>query len=321
MRKQRLATAAFAGVTVLQAGIAVAQVASQPIRIVFPFAPGGVGDTIARLMGEHLREGTGKPVIVENRTGAAGRLGVQTVKSAAPDGMTLLLTPIAPISIYPIFYKNLGYDPFKDLEPITQVVSFEFGLASAKKIPAASLKELVDWLKINKNEQSYGTPGAGTLPYFFALQFNKAAGLDLRHVSYKGSAAAVQDLVSGHLPLVFTTASDFTSHHKAGSVRVLATSQKQTFMPGVPTFKDAGFNIQGNGWYAMYAPAKTDAALLDNYAKLLADGARSSSTSAKLLAAGLTPTGTTRTELARIQKADFDLWSPIIKESGFTPDQ
>lgn len=306
---------------VLAAGPARAQVGEQPIRIIFPFAAGGVGDVLGRIMAEHLRAALNRPAIIENRTGAAGRLGVQAVKAAAPNGSVLLLTPIAPISIYPHFYPQLEYEPFTDLEPLSQLVTFEFALAVAKRVPATSLAELVAWLKAHPNEQSFATPGPGTLPYFFALQFGKTAGLSLSHVSYRGSAAAVQDLIAGQIPLVVTSTSDFAEPHKAGLIRVLATSEPQPFIPGIATFREAGFDMRGNGWYGMYAPARTPPALLDQLSQALANGVNAPETKARLIGMGFQPTGTTRARLAEIQKADSEFWKPIIVASGFRPQQ
>ena len=300
---------------------AQAQVGEQPIRIIFPFAAGGVGDVLGRIMAEHLRAAINKPVILENRTGAAGRIGVQAVKAAPPNGMVLLLTPIAPISVYPHFYNRLEYDPFTDFEPLSQLATFEFALAVAKRVPAGTLEELVAWLTANPKEQSFGTPGAGTLPYFFALQFGEKSGLKLTHAIYRGSAAAVADLVAGQIPFVVTSTSDFIEQHRAGLVRVLATSEKQPFIAGIPTFEESGFAIRGNSWYAMYAPAKTPAAILDQYSGILAAGVNTPETRQRLVAMGFQPTGTTRARLAEIQQADSEFWRPIIKASGFLPQQ
>jgi len=311
----RLATGVFAGGSVP----ARAQVGEQPIRIIFPFAAGGTGDVLGRIMAEHLRAAVHKPAIVENRTGAAGRLGMQAVKAAPANGSVLLLTPIAPIAVYPHFYPQLDYDPFTDFEPLSQLATFEFALAVAKRVPAGSLRDLVSWLHANPKEQSFATPGAGTLPYFLALRFAKVSQLDLAHASYRGSAAAVQDLVAGQIPLVVTTTSDLVEPHKAGLVRVLATSEKQPFIPGVPTFQEAGFDMRGNGWYAMYAPARTPVAVLEQYSRALADGVGTPDTRQRLLAMGLQPTGTSRARLAEIQKADSELWRPLIAASGFKP--
>src|SRR5439155_14164246 len=146
-----------------------------------------------------------------------------------------------------------------DFLPVAQVASFDFAIAVGPQVPAKTLKELVDWVKANPTQGSYGTPAAGTLPHFFAVSFARTAGLDLRHVSYRGSAAALTDLVGGQIPIVVTTTSDLLEQHKAGRIRVLATSdaQRSPFLPDVPTFKEAGYDIQGSGWYGIFAPAKT----------------------------------------------------------------
>lgn len=300
-----------------------AQVGLEPIRIIFPFAAGGSGDTLARLLAEHLRVALAVPVIVENRTGAQGRIGVQAVKAAVPDGKTILLTPVAPMSVYEHVYKSLGYDPIADFEPLSQVATFDFALAVGPQVPAKSLKELVDWIKANPTQGSYGIPAAGSLPHFFGVMFGKTAGLDLRHVGYRGSAAALIDLVAGQLPIVVTTTSDLLEQHKAGRIRVLATSDKvrSPFLPDIPTFNEAGYDIVGSGWYGFFAPAKIPRETMEKLSATLAAGVRSPHIKERLLAAGLQPTGTTSTELGRILKADSELWAPAVRASSFTPEQ
>src|SRR6185503_81728 len=201
----------------------------------------------ARLIAEHLRVALDQPVIVENRAGAQGRIGVQAVKAAAADGKTLLLAPVA------------------------QVATFDFAIAVGPQVPAKTLRELVDWVKANPTQGSYGTPAAGTLPHFFAVSFAKAAGLDLRHVGYRGSAGALTDLVAGQVPIVVTTTSDLLEQHKAQRIRVLATSDtlRSPFLPDIVTFREAGFNIEGTGWYGLFAPAKTPAAAINRLSKAI----------------------------------------------------
>jgi tripartite-type tricarboxylate transporter receptor subunit TctC len=302
---------------------ACAQIGSEPIRMIFPFAAGGSGDTLARLLAEHLRVALGVPVIVENRTGAQGRIGVQAVKAAAPNGKTLLLTPVAPMSVYQHVYKSLAYDPIADFEPLSQVATFDFALAIGPQVPAKSLKELVDWVKANPAQGSYGIPAAGSLPHFFGVLFGKTAGLDLRHVGYRGSAAVLIDLVAGQLPIVVTTTADLLEQHKAARIRVLATSdqQRSSFLPNIPTFKEAGYDIAGTGWYGVFAPAKTPSETAEKLSSALVAGVRSPHIKERLLAVGLQPTGTTGAELGRIQMADSELWAPAVKASGFTPEQ
>jgi tripartite-type tricarboxylate transporter receptor subunit TctC len=309
---------------VASAAIAVPSArAQEPVRIVFPFAAGGSGDALARHIAEGVRVSLGQAAIVENRTGAQGRLGVQAVKAAAPDGKTILLTPVAPMSVYQHVYKTLAYDPVADFEPVSQVATFDFAIAVGPQVPVGSLKELVAWVKANPALGNYGTPAAGTLPHFFAVSFAKAAGLDLRHVGYRGSAAALTDLIGGQISIVVTTTSDLLEPHKAGRIKVLATSDtgRSPFLPDVPTFKEAGYDIVGTGWYGVFAPAKTPADIVDKLSRTVAAAVQSAPVKEKLLAFGLVPTGTSPAELARIQKADSALWAPAVKASGYTPEQ
>jgi tripartite-type tricarboxylate transporter receptor subunit TctC len=308
---------------VLPAATLRAQLLEQPIKIIFPFAAGGSGDALSRLIGEKMQAALGRPVIVEDRTGAAGRLGVAAVKAAAPDGYTLLLTPVAPISIYPLVYPKLDYDPFNDFAPISQLGTFDFGLAVGQQIEAKTLKQLVDWLKANPNKANFAIPAAGSLPHFLGAMFGRAAKLDLHHVPYRGSAAALADVVAGHVPMIVTTTADLVQMAKAGRVRVLATSDKQrsTFLPDVPTFREAGFDLVATGWYGMFAPAKTPPDVIARYNKVIVDAVRSSDVKDRMLAFGLQPTGTTAAEFTHTVKADSENWAPAVKASGFSPEQ
>lgn len=298
---------------------AQAQIGEQPIRIVFPFGAGGSGDALSRLIAEKLRAGLNRPVIVENRSGAAGRIGVQAVKSAAPDGMTLLLTPIAPVAVYQHVYKSLGYDPLTDLDSVAQIGTFDFGIAVGPKVPVKSLKELVAWAKANPNEANYATPGAGTLPHFLAVLFGQRAGLDLRHVSYRGSAPALTDLVGGQLPMIVTTLSDMTEMHKAGRIKVLAVSgaKRSQFMPEVPTLAEEGYDLNATGWYGLFVPAKTPPDFIEKVNRIVVDAIKSPDVSGRMLTMGLQPTGTSAAEMAAIQKRDSAFWAPAVQASGF----
>ncbi len=314
---------AFAAMLAVAAVPAFAQTAEQTVRIVFPFTAGGSGDALARLIAEHLRTALKQPVIVENRTGAQGRLGVQAVKAAAPDGNTILLTPVAPMSVYQHVYKALAYDPVADFAPVSQVATFDFALAVGPQVPAASLKELIAWVQANPAQGSYGTPGAGTLPHFLAVSFAKATALDLRHVGYRGSAAALTDLVAGQVPMLVTTTADVLEAHKGGRIKVLATSDaaRSPFLPQVPTLKEAGFDLVASGWYGVFVPAGTPADVVARLSAATAAAVQTPQVKERLLAFGLVPTGTSAVELGRIQKADSELWAPAVKASGFTPEQ
>lgn len=323
MDRRMLLRGAALGAATVASHPALAQFGEQPIRIIFAFTAGGSGDAVARLIAEHMRVALNHPVIVENRTGAQGKLGTQAVKTAAPDGKTILFTPVAPMSVYQLVYKSLGYDPVADFVPLSQAATFDFSLAVGPQVPAKTLKELVAWVKANPKQGNYGTPAAGTLPHFFGVSFAKAAGLDLRHVGYRGSAAAMTDLMGGQISMVMTTTADVLTQHKAGRVRVLATSgaQRSPFLPDIPTFKEAGYDIVGEGWYGMFAPAKTPPETVAKLSAAIADAVHVPAVKERLLTFGLVPTGTTNAELGRIQKADTALWAPAVKASGYKPEQ
>ena len=313
----KLAVPALAG---LMPGRALAQIVEQPVRIIFPFAAGGSGDGLARLVADKMRIALGRPVVVEDRTGGGGRIGVMAVRNAAPDGNTLLITPIAPVVLFQHEYKNLGYDPLVDFAPVSQLTTFDFALAVGPQVPARSLEELVAWVKADAARAAFGTPGIGNLPHFLGVLFGHAIGVDMRPVPYRGSSVAVADLMAGQIPIVVTTLSDLVAQHKAGSVRILASTDKarSPFTPEVPTFREEGYDIEGTAWYGAFAPAKTPAATIDRLSKVMADAVRAPDVRERLHAFGLVPTGTTAAELAAIQKADSERWAAAIKISGFT---
>jgi tripartite-type tricarboxylate transporter receptor subunit TctC len=298
-----------------------AQIGEQPIRIIFPYAAGGSGDALARLIADKMQAGLNRPVIVENRTGAGGRIGVNDVKNAPPDGNTLLLTPIAPMSIYPNVYAKLDYDPIKDFAAIAQLGTFDLGIAVGPQVEAKTLKELINWAKTHPGEANFAVPGAGALPHFLGILFARKAGIDMRAVPYRGSAAGLADVMAGHIAMIVTTTSDLVQMHKAGRIRILATSDKarSPFLPDVPTFREAGYDVVGTGWYGMFAPAKTPPDIIARYNALVLAAVKSPELKDKMLAFGLQPTGTSADEFAKIVQADLAFWGPPIKASGFTP--
>jgi len=318
-RRQLLRSALFSAFTFLPS-LAASQPSDQPVRIVFPFAVGSSGDILARVIAETLGVGLNRAVIVENKTGAAGLIGIRAVKDAAADGTTLLIAPIAPMSVYQHVYKSLPYDPIKDFQPIAQIATFDFGVAVGPQVPARSVGELVTWLQANPAQANYGTPAAGTLPHFFAVLFGSAAGLNLQHIPFRGGAAALTALMGGQIPIVFTSTDSLTELHKAGRIRVLATSDKERspFLPEVPTFQEAGYNIEGRGWFGVFAPAGTPAATVERLNKLIVSAIQAPDVRKRILALGLQPTGTSAAAFAAIQRADSELWAPAVKASGFT---
>lgn len=302
--------------------VAHAQV-GQPVRIVMPYAAGSVGDAVARLIAESIRSALGTAVIVDNKTGASGRIGVHAVKMAPPDGSALLFTPIAPMAIFPSVYNHLDYDPVVDFTPISQLATFDFGLAVGPAVPAKTLRELVVWVKGHPSEASFATPGAGTLPHFCAVLLAKAAGIEFVHVPYKGNPPALADLIGGHIPMFVTSTQDLVEAHKSGRIRVLATSgsHRSPMLPDVPTFVEAGYDIETTGWYGLYAPAGTPVSVTDRINAMVVSAVRTAAIKERMLAMGLIPTGTSGAELAAIQKRDAAFWAPAVHSSGFKADE
>lgn len=295
----------------------------QPIRIIFPFSAGGPTDAMTRLIADQLRVSLGRAVLIENKTGGAGRIAVQAVKDAEPDGTTLLIAPLASISLLPILYPRLGYNPLEDLKPISQIAIFDIAIAAGPQTPANSLPELVAWLKANPQHAAFGSPGAGTVAHFAGVEFGRVSNLELRHVAYRGTPAGMPDLLAGRVPVFIAAATEFHEQHKAGRIRMLATSSatRSPFTPDVPTFSEAGFAFQSTSWWAMYAPSRTPADVVERLSQAVVAVVQAPDVKARILALGLEPTGTTSAALDRIQRADFELWGPIVKASGFTPEQ
>ena len=186
-----------------------------------------------------------------------------------------------------------------------------------------TLKDLVAWAKANPTEANYAIPGAGTLPHFLGVMFARAAMIDARAVPYRGSAEGVADVIAGQIPMIVTTTADLVQMHKAGRIRVLATSDKErsSFLPEVPTLREAGYDLVATGWYGMFAPVKTPPDVIDRLNKLIVAAVQSSDLKDRLLAFGLQPTGTAAADFAKTVRAASELWAPAVKASGFKPEE
>ena len=274
----------------------------EQVKIVNGFPAGGTADVTSRRIGDKLAgsaytRGMG---VVENKTGAAGRIAVEAVKNAAPDGATLLLTPYSMMSIYPHIYSKLSYDPFKDFVPVCLGSMLSHGLAVGPMVPASvrTVNDYLAWARANPKDANYGSPAAGSTPHFLGALMGLSQNVDLKHVPYRGSVPGVADMIGGQLASMVTPHGDFIANHKAGKIRILATSGKtrSPFVPEVPT---AVVNA---------ANAAINAALK---VKMVIDS---------LAVSGLTPLGGTPDDMARDMKRQYDHWGPIVKRIGFTAE-
>jgi tripartite-type tricarboxylate transporter receptor subunit TctC len=286
-----------------------------------PVPAGGTSDLVARLIADRLREDLGRPVVVENKPGATGRVAIAAFKSAAPDGTTLLFAPIALPVIGPLVFKDPGYDPAKDWAPVGQVARYEFAFAVGADHPARTVPEFVAWAKVNLPRASVGNPGAGSLPHFLGVMIGRAADIELVHVAYKGVAPLEAELMSAQIAAGISALSDLAPLHRAGKLRILATSgaARAPLLPEVPTFGEQGFpGIEAVGWHGVYAPAGTPPPVIDQLSRTIVAALQTPALQQKFVALGLEPTGTTPQMLAAIMAADTARWRPIVKASGFT---
>lgn len=303
----------------LIASAAAAQ--DKTIKFLVGFPAGAGLDAMTRLVADKMRVSLGQTVVVENRPGAAGQIAMSALKAAAPDGQTLVMTPLVTIVTAPHVFPKLPYDAFADFTPVAHTADFLFAFGLGPNVPAKSLAEFIALVKKEPRHGNYASAGAGSLPHFFSILFAQTAGLNMTHIPYKGTAPALTDLVGGQISSFMGTVSDMATHHKAGKLRIVATSgaARARTAPDAPTFKELGFNIEGAGWYAAYAPAKTPKETVDRLSKAIVDAIRSPDVKERLEALGMEPTGLGPEELARIHKSDYDKWGPVIKASGFKP--
>ncbi|MBN9486087.1 MAG: ABC transporter substrate-binding protein [Alphaproteobacteria bacterium] len=293
-----------------------------PLRIVLGFPPGASSDTVTRLIADKMRVSLGRSVVVENKPGAGGIVANMAVKAAAPDGNTLLMTPLATMVAYPHSYSRLEYDPFKDYVPVAHVAAFQLAFGVAAEVPAKSLADYVALAKKGGAYANFASAAVGSLPHFFGLLFAKTAGVQLVHVPYKGTASVLQALVSGEIPAAVLPISDLGTLARSGKARVLASSgaKRSPQYPEVPTFKESGYEIEGSAWYALFAPAGTPAEIVATLSKAAIAAAQAPDLRQRLDPLGMEATGLGPSELANIMKADDARWGPVIRASGFKAD-
>jgi len=294
------------------------------LRIVYGYPPGSVGDLLTRLVAEGMRGSLGVNVVVENKTGAVGIVATESVKNAPPDGSTLLLSPLAPFVAFPHSHGSaVRYDPFKDFEPVAHVSNFQLALLVNADLPARSVAEFAALVRKDPKAGDYASAAAGSLPHYLGVMFARDAGLEMTHVPYKGSAPALQALAGGEVKAGFFVLADALSLARSGKARLLAVAgaKRAPIAPEAPTFTELGYKLEASAWYALFAPAKTPKDLLERQAKAAIGAVQAPEVRKRLEDMGLEPTGLGPAELARIVRADYDKWGPIIRASGFKPTQ
>jgi tripartite-type tricarboxylate transporter receptor subunit TctC len=317
--------AGVGGSVALDVGRAQAEAAypSRTIKMIVPYPAGGTTDLLGRLVAEQIKSGLGATVIVENKPGAATTLGAEQVAQAAPDGYTLLMATSTTLAINKALYKKLPYDPLKDFAPVALVAAVPFALIVNPQLPAGTLAQFIAYAKATPG-LAYGSAGNGSPHHLGAEMLKSAAGIDIRHVPYRGSMPAMFDVIAGHIAFMVVDLQPALQQIREGKVRVLGvtTLQRVAAAPEIPTLTESGLpGFELVAWQGVVAPAGTRRAIIDQLAgqigRLLADPA----THDKLDAMALEPlAGSTPDSFAAYLRTEVDRWATIVKNSGAEPE-
>lgn len=288
----------------------------KPVRLVVTSPPGGSQDFLARLLAQALTPALGQQVVVDNRTGASGVIGIDFVARAAPDGYTLLLGAAGPIAIVPALKSNLPFDPLRDFAPITMVASGPFAVVVHPSVPAKSLKELIAIARAKPRSLNYGSSGAGASPHLAAELLKSMAQIDLVHIPYKGVGPALTDLIGGQIDLMFADVHLVLPHARAGKLRALAVTSRSrsAVMPGAPTMSEAGVPGYAAGtWFGMLAPAATSPEIVARLNGEIGKILGSASLRERLSTQGIEPHASTPGEFGAHLKSEIEKWRRVVK--------
>jgi len=292
---------------------------SRPVRLVVPFTPGGSTDILARAIGQKVAEAWGQPVVIENKPGAGGNVGVELVAKSAPDGYTIVMGHIGTFAANPALYKALPYDPIRDFAPITLVAMVPNVLVVGPAVESRTLADLIALAKANPGKLDYGSGGNGSAAHLATEYFKLRTGVSLQHVPYKGTGPAIADLLGGQIGLMITGALPLMQHIKSGKLRALAVASptRLSILPDVPTVAESGYpGFAAVQWYGLFAPAATPK---DVVAKIHRDAVRALKDPAvaeRLASEGAEPVGDTPEHFGAFVRSEIALWGKVIRESG-----
>lgn len=288
-------------------------------KIIFPFAAGGSGDTLCRLLAQQISGLLDRTILVEERNGGDGLIGIRSVKLAKPDGATILVTTGPTMYLLPMVETTPSFDREKDFVPVSLLVRFEFCVATSPMVGAKDFKELVAWLKANPDKANFGVPSNGTIPHFTGSRLEEMLGIRLTRVAYRGTTPIINDLLGGHLPFAIVTLADAITQHRAGGIKILAVNSpaRSPFLPDIPTLRENGIDLAYDSWYGMWLPAGSSTDFAAKLSSAAAAALAKPEVKDKLLAIGLIPVGSTPTELEKELAANTAFWQPIVKATGY----
>ena len=288
-------------------------------RIIFPFAAGGSGDTLCRLLAQHISQPLDRTIIVEDRNGGDGLIGIKSVKGANPDGTTILVTTGPTMFLLPMVETKPSFDRDKDFMPVSLLTRFEFCVAIGPAVDAKDFAGLVAWLKANPAKATFGVPSNGTIPHFAGSRLEAILKIPLTRVAYRGTTPIINDLLGGHLPFAVITAADAIPQHRSGGIKILAVSSeaRSPLLPDVPTLKESGIDLVAGAWYGMWLPAGSLLEFARQLSAAVAAALAKPEVKEKLLAIGLIPVGSTPEGLTQELAANIAFWQPIVKATGY----
>jgi tripartite-type tricarboxylate transporter receptor subunit TctC len=321
MSYQRLLVPFFA-IVFLAAGVPYAAAQDYPTRtvtIIVPFTPAGSTDILGRMAAAELEARLGRSFVVENRPGAGQQIGVNAVAKAAPDGYTLLVATSSAMAINPTLYKKISYDPVKDFQPIAMLAHLPFILVVNNDLPVKSVAELVKYAKDNPGKLSFGSGGVGASHHLYGELFKSLTGTDMTHVPYKGTVPALNDLIAGHIQVLFADAPPVLPQIKGGKVRALAvtTGKRIPIAPDIPTIAETVPSFDSAPWQMLSAPSGTPAPVIDMLHKRMTAYVASPQGQKKLMDMGLVPGASmSPAELAKFVAREVDAWGQVVQKAG-----
>ena len=323
MRRFFAATAVFFAAAVSVGSAVAAEYPTRTIRLICPYAAGGLTDILARMLAKRLSERLGQPVVVENRTGAGGILGVEAAAKAAPDGYTIALFSQGLASVNASLYKDLSYDTLKDFVPLSLVTTFSMVLVGNPDSRPATMADFVTMARANPGKLNYGSAGNASTSHLAMELLKDQLGIDVMHVPYKGESAAFSEVMGGRLSVMFTTLGGGKQLIESGKLRPLAiaSSKRSPLIPEVPTIAETaspGFEVLG--WYAILAPTGVPTPIADLLSKELMAIAKEPETIAWMTSRGMDAVGSSQADLASVIKSETERWGAVVKKTGIKPD-
>jgi tripartite-type tricarboxylate transporter receptor subunit TctC len=288
-------------------------------KIIFPFAAGGSGDTLCRILAQQVGQLLDRTVIVEDRNGGDGLIGIKWVKNAQPDGTTILVSTGPTMYLLPMVEAEPSFDAKKDFVPVSLLARFEFCVVAGPAVDAKDFKGFVAWLKANPNKATFGVPSNGTIPHFVGSRLQEVLGIPLTRVAYRGTTPIINDLIGGHLPFAVAPIADVVAQHLAGGLKVLAVSsaKRSSFLPDVPTLRDNDIDLVADAWYGMWLPAGSSQEFAQQLSAAVVAALAMTDVREKLSAIGLIPVGTAPEGLTQELVANTAFWQPIVKATGY----